>query len=61
MLDDSQKRVIESDKERLIVEAPAGFGKTTTMVSLVNRWLENNVIENNKKNFMCNIHYKCSE
>ncbi|MDY2688203.1 MAG: ATP-dependent helicase [Limosilactobacillus reuteri] len=49
MLDDSQKRVIESDKERLIVEAPAGFGKTTTMVSLVNRWLENNVIENNKK------------
>lgn len=49
MLDDSQKRVVESDKKRLIVEAPAGFGKTTTMVSLVNKWIGNNVIENSKK------------
>lgn len=49
MLDDSQKKVVESSAKRLIVEAPAGFGKTTTMVSLVNKWINDNIIKNHKK------------
>ena len=34
--DESQQKVIKSKAKKLIVEAPAGFGKTTTMVGLIN-------------------------
>lgn len=33
--DEKQLEVIFSDNPRLIVEAPAGYGKTTTMISRI--------------------------
>lgn len=60
--DESQKQVIFSDEPRIVVEAPAGCGKTTTMVSKVAYMLANNKILNNKKilalTFSVNVAYK---
>ena len=47
--DESQQKVIKSKAKKLIVEAPAGFGKTTTMVGLINYWISKKIIKNNQK------------
>ena len=47
--DDRQLEVIFSDKERIIVEAPAGYGKTTTMVSRLAYLYSIQAISNPKK------------
>jgi len=33
--DSSQLKVIQSDSKNLVVEAPAGFGKTFTMINMI--------------------------
>ena len=47
--DEEQLSFIFSDKPRLIVNAPAGCGKTTAMVSKIARELSLGNIESNKK------------
>ena len=45
-LDDSQAKVIDSNNQHIIVEAPAGYGKTYTMLSLIERWISSGQIKN---------------
>jgi Rad3-related DNA helicase len=45
--DDKQLEVIFSDHERLLVEAPAGYGKTKTMVSKIAYMLATQVVLTN--------------
>lgn len=47
--DDRQLEVIFSDKAKIIVEAPAGYGKTTTMVSRLAYLYSIQAISNPKK------------
>lgn len=60
--DDTQMKIILSPKRRLIVEAPAGCGKTTTMVSKVAYMFAKEDIPVNKKilalTFSVNAAYK---
>lgn len=44
--DAEQLDVIQSSDTRLIVEAPAGFGKTTTLTSMIKYWLVTNQVNN---------------
>lgn len=48
-LDTEQAKVIFSKSKKIIVEAPAGFGKTYTMISLLDSWLKTSSIKNYKK------------
>lgn len=48
-LDAEQAKVIFSKSRKIIVEAPAGFGKTYTMISLLDSWLKTSSIKNYKK------------
>lgn len=48
-LDAEQAKVIFSKSKKIIVEAPAGFGKTYTMISLLDSWLKTSAIKNYKK------------
>ena len=45
-LDDSQAKVIGSDEQYIVVEAPAGYGKTSTMISLIEHWISSGQIKN---------------
>ena len=60
--DKKQLEIIVSRVNRLVVEAPAGCGKTTTMVSKIAYMLANNTIPKNKKiltlTFSVNAAYK---
>lgn len=60
--DESQMDIIVSDEPRLVVEAPAGCGKTTTMVSKVAYIIAMGKIPKNKKilalTFSVNAAYK---
>lgn len=60
--DESQMGIILSDEARLVVEAPAGCGKTTTMVSKVAYMLAAGTVPKNKKilalTFSVNAAYK---
>lgn len=60
--DESQMEIILSDESRLVVEAPAGCGKTTTMVSKVAYMIATGTIPKNKKilalTFSVNAAYK---
>ena len=47
--DSKQLEVILSDKKRMIVEAPAGYGKTATMVSRIAYLYSKGKIPNPKK------------
>lgn len=47
--DDNQLKVIFSDSSRLLVEAPAGYGKTTTMISRLAYLFATNRIPNPKR------------
>ncbi|WP_405075858.1 UvrD-helicase domain-containing protein [Ligilactobacillus acidipiscis] len=47
-VDKEQLQVVNSKSKRLIVEAPAGFGKTYTMVKMLSNWLDTSVIKNHK-------------
>jgi len=42
--DSEQQEVIKNTDYRLIVEAPAGYGKTFTMISMINYWFSINKI-----------------
>lgn len=42
--DQKQLSVVKSNDRRLIVEAPAGFGKTSTMVSMIGYWIASGAI-----------------
>ena len=53
--DDTQMKIILSPERRLIVEAPAGCGKTTTMVSKVAYMFAKEDIPVNKKNISINL------
>jgi len=46
--DSEQQEVIKNTDYRLIVEAPAGYGKTFTMISMINYWFSINKIPKNK-------------
>lgn len=48
-LDLEQLQVVHSKSKRLIVEAPAGFGKTYTMVQMLNNWINTSFIKNYKR------------
>lgn len=60
--DESQMEIILSDEPRLVVEAPAGCGKTTTMVSKVAYMIAAGMVPPNKKilalTFSVNAAYK---
>lgn len=60
--DESQMEIILSDEPRLVVEAPAGCGKTTTMVSKVAYMIAAGTVPKNKKilalTFSVNAAYK---
>ena len=60
--DEQQLKVIFSDYERLIVEAPAGYGKTKTMISKIAYILASGELPNPKKilalTFSVNAAYK---
>ena len=60
--DKSQMEIILSDEARLVVEAPAGCGKTTTMVSKVAYMIATGTVPKNKKilalTFSVNAAYK---
>lgn len=60
--DKCQLDIIFSDDKRMVVEAPAGCGKTTTMVSKVAYMLAKNKVQKNKKilalTFSVNASYK---
>lgn len=60
--DQQQLNIIFSNDKRMVVEAPAGCGKTTTMVSKVAYMLAKNKIQKNKKilalTFSVNASYK---
>lgn len=60
--DESQMEIILSEESRLVVEAPAGCGKTTTMVSKVAYMVATEKIPRNKKilalTFSVNAAYK---
>ena len=60
--DEKQLEIIMSPQSRLVIEAPAGCGKTTTMVSKIAYMIANNVIPRNKKmlalTFSVNAAYK---
>ena len=60
--DQKQLEVIFSDKKRIIVEAPAGYGKTKTMISKIAYLIASNKIPNPKKilalTFSVNAAYK---
>ena len=60
--DESQMEIILSDEARLVVEAPAGCGKTTTMVSKVAYMIAVGTVPKNKKilalTFSVNAAYK---
>ena len=60
--DDQQLKVIFSDSPRLLVEAPAGYGKTNTMVSKIAYMLATGQIPNPKRllalTFSINAAYK---
>ena len=60
--DEKQLEIIMSAQDRLVIEAPAGCGKTTTMVSKIAYMIANNVIPRNKKmlalTFSVNAAYK---
>lgn len=45
-IDESQAEVIESKEQYLLVEAPAGYGKTYTMVSMIEHWISSDQIKN---------------
>lgn len=47
LMNDEQQKVIESNKKRIVVEAPAGYGKTTTMVKKI----EKNIVNGNISNY----------
>lgn len=47
--DIKQTQVITTDSKKIIVEAPAGFGKTYTMVNMIKYWLSTNKIKNYQK------------
>lgn len=49
MNDLQQLKVITSDRKRIIVEAPAGYGKTYTMVAMIEEWLKKHKIANHSK------------
>ena len=60
--DEMQLEIILSPQNRLVIEAPAGCGKTTTMVSKIAYMIANDVIPRNKKmlalTFSVNAAYK---
>lgn len=60
--DEKQLEVIFSDAQRLLVEAPAGYGKTKTMISKIAYMLACNELPNPKKilalTFSVNAAYK---
>ncbi len=60
--DKEQLEVIFSDRKRVIVEAPAGYGKTNTMISRIAYLIATNKIQNPKKilalTFSVNAAYK---
>ncbi len=60
--DDEQQEVIKSDKIRLIIEAPAGYGKTKTMISQIAYLITSGKLPNPKKilalTFSVNAAYK---
>lgn len=60
--DSSQLAVIQSEKNRLLVEAPAGYGKTATMVSRLAYMLANGNVQNYNRilalTFSVNAAYK---
>ncbi|WP_054642209.1 UvrD-helicase domain-containing protein [Companilactobacillus kimchii] len=47
--DSSQLEVIRNDSKKIVVEAPAGFGKTFTMINMIKYWIITGVITNYKK------------
>ena len=50
ILDSKQLAVVNAKDKRLIVEAPAGFGKTSTMISMISYWVESGMLPHYKKN-----------
>ena len=60
--DEKQLEIIFSDKKRIIVEAPAGYGKTKTMISKIAYLIATNKVPNPKKilalTFSVNAAYK---
>lgn len=49
ILDSKQLAVVNAKNKRLIVEAPAGFGKTSTMISMISYWVESGMLPHYKK------------
>lgn len=49
ILDSKQIAVVNAKDKRLIVEAPAGFGKTSTMISMIGYWVESDILPHYKK------------
>lgn len=49
ILDSKQLTVVNAKDKRLIVEAPAGFGKTSTMISMISYWVESGMLPHYKK------------
>ncbi|MFD1454935.1 UvrD-helicase domain-containing protein [Levilactobacillus lanxiensis] len=47
--DPTQLSVIQAQEKNVIVEAPAGYGKTYTMVSMIQYWMAKDYIKNYKK------------
>ena len=60
--DEKQLEIIMSPHKRIVIEAPAGCGKTTTMVSKIAYMIANDVVPRNKKiltlTFSVNAAYK---
>ena len=60
--DEKQLEIIMSPQNRIVIEAPAGCGKTTTMVSKIAYMIASNAIPRNKKmlalTFSVNAAYK---
>ena len=48
-MDSNQQKVIDSEEKRIVVEAPAGYGKTTTMVKKIEKDIVNKNINNYSK------------
>lgn len=49
VMDSNQQKVIDSEEKRIVVEAPAGYGKTTTMVKKIEKDIVNKNINNYSK------------